>query len=163
MPRPSRCLIGLLLATTAAGAAEPVEERVGRLEAELEALRRELDDARGVQARQADDEAARVARVQAIDDLLTRAAEADAALMAGSRPDLGGMAGEVAALRDDAGRRSGRLEYDQLAAAAVDLDAVGRALDDGDWLVARQRLAGAALELASARGTAASHADRSGR
>jgi hypothetical protein len=141
---------------------DATESSIGALSEEQRRLATQLTEARGRQALAAADEQARVARVRAVDDLLAQAADADLVLMAGGRPaaTLGGMSSEVAALVEDAGARSGRLEFDRLRAAGVSLAQSRTALAEADWLRARNHLAGAAAELAGAREAAAGNPNR---
>jgi hypothetical protein len=168
--------LALSVASSLRAADEPASERMDRLEQELGSTQaaldavaereRQLSDelARSQQLHSlaAETEEARVARVQAVDALLQDAATADVALMAGDRPAdlLAGMLDETERLRADAGSRSGPLEYDRYSAAGVSLAASRDALADGDWLLARNHLAGAAMELAGARDAAAGNPNR---
>jgi hypothetical protein len=175
--RMSRSIVWLALSATApVRADEPSDERMNRLEEELASTRASVEALAGrerllsaelartaqLQGRAAENEAARAARVQAVDALLRDAAEADLSLMAGDRPDtrLTRLEAGARALGQDAGARSGRLEYDRLTAARVSFSAARAALGDGDWLLARNHLAGGALELAEARNAAAGNPNR---
>jgi hypothetical protein len=141
---------------------EATQSSVAALKAEQRQLAAQLAQAQGLQSLSAEHEAARVARVRAVDALLAEAADAELVLMSGERPDaaIDRMSSEVASLRADAGARSGRLEYACYGSAGESLVSARQALDEADWLRARDHLTWAAQGLVGAREAAAGNPNR---
>ncbi len=177
--RPLLVLTGLVLAPLMLRAQEPaitqeqwralaeeVTQQGAALEALTERLRADeeaLGIAMGKQALAAELERSRIDRIHALDALLDEAVALDLALMGGTdspSDEVTALQDDVASVRAEAGRASGRQEWAGLLDAENALAWMQQALRDGDFYLARCFLAGAADGLASARASAAGNPQR---